>query len=190
MPPAPLEGEAAEHARLARAGRRAPRGARASRVPEAGEDVHATALDLGGLGVLVLVDHVLRGALGHEQLGLGLHPGRHERREVEPGVAVQHQLVVDDLEGGPRRHALGRRSRRRGTSPTSPCWANCGRKLSSSFLVGIGRVLVEWHGGTSSLLCKNPTGQAVWPTATSSLTFGVAQSGGGSSLCICREATS
>ena len=32
----------------------------------------------------------------------------HERREVEPGVAVEHQLVVDDLERGARLHLAGR----------------------------------------------------------------------------------
>ena len=42
-----------------------------SACPEAGQDVDATALDLGRLGVLVLVDHVLRGALGHERSASG-----------------------------------------------------------------------------------------------------------------------
>ena len=74
------------------------------RVPEVGEDVDAARLELRGLRVLVLVDHVLVEALGHQPLGLRLHPGRDERREVQARVAVEHQLVVDDLVGDVRRH--------------------------------------------------------------------------------------
>jgi hypothetical protein len=66
-------------------------------VPEVGENVDATRLERRRLRVLVLVDHVLVQALGHQLLGLRLHPCRHERRHVQPGVAVEHQLVVDDL---------------------------------------------------------------------------------------------
>ena len=69
------------------------------RVPEVGEDVDAAHLELGRLRVLVLVDHVLVEALGHQLLGLRLHPGGDEGRQVEAGVAVEHQLVVDDLVG-------------------------------------------------------------------------------------------
>ena len=61
-------------------------------------------LDLRGLRILVLVDHVLVEALGHEFLGLRLHPGRHERGDVQTGVAVEHELVVDDLVRDVRRH--------------------------------------------------------------------------------------
>jgi len=53
--------------------------------------------DLRPLRVLVLVDHVLVEALGHQLLRLRLHPGRHEGGDVQPGVPVEHQLVVDDL---------------------------------------------------------------------------------------------
>ena len=103
--PAPLEREPAEHGGLAGAGRRAAgRRVGVRRVPEVGEDVHAARLDLGGLRVLVLVDHVLVEALGHELLGLRLHPRRHERGHVQPRVAVEHQLVVDDLVRDVRRH--------------------------------------------------------------------------------------
>ena len=98
--PSPLEREPAEHRRLARAGRRAAgRLGGAGRVPEAREDVHAAHLDLRGRRVLVLVDHVLVEALGHQLLGLRLHPGRDEGGHVEPRVAVEHQLVVDHLVG-------------------------------------------------------------------------------------------
>ncbi len=107
--PAPLEGQAAEHRRLARAGRRAPgRLVGVRRVPEAAEDVHAAHLEVGCLRVLVLVDHVLVEALGHELLGLRLHPRGDERGQVQARVAVEHQLVVDDLVGDVAGHlALG-----------------------------------------------------------------------------------
>ena len=96
--PAALEREAAEHRRLARAGRRAARRLLGvGGVPEPAEDVDAAQLELRGLRVLVLVDHVLVEALGHQLLGLRLHPGRHEGRQVHARVAVEHQLVVHDL---------------------------------------------------------------------------------------------
>jgi hypothetical protein len=68
-------------------------------VPESAEHVHAARLDLRRLRVLVLVDHVLVETLGHQPLGLRLHPGSHEGRDVHTRVPVQHQLVVDDLVG-------------------------------------------------------------------------------------------
>ena len=102
--PEPLQREAAEHRRLARPRRRAShRVAGIGRVPEAAEDVDAPHLELGRLRVLVLVDHVLVEALRHQLLGLRLHPGADERREVHARVAVEHQLVVDDLVGDIRR---------------------------------------------------------------------------------------
>ena len=98
--PAALERQTAEHRGFARAGGRAAgRLQRVGGVPQPAQDVHAARLDLRGLRILVLVDHVLVEALGHQRPGLRLHPGRHERREVQPRVAVDHQLVVDDLVG-------------------------------------------------------------------------------------------
>ena len=98
--PQPLESEAAEHCRLARPRGRAAHGlAGLRRVPEAAEDVDTAHLELGGLRILVLVDHVLVEALGHQPLRLRLHPRAHERGEVHAGVPVEHQLVVDDLVG-------------------------------------------------------------------------------------------
>ena len=41
-------------------------------------------------------------------VGLRLHPGGHERREVQPRVAVEHQLVVDDLVRDVGRHLAAR----------------------------------------------------------------------------------
>ena len=71
----------------------------------------AARLELGGLRVLVLVDHVLVEALGHQPLGLRLHPRGDERREVQPRVAVEHQLVVDDLVRDVRGHLAARAAR-------------------------------------------------------------------------------
>ena len=103
--PQALEREPAQHRGLAGAGGRAAGGLVGIRgVPQLAEDVHAAHLELGRLRVLVLVDHVLVEALGHQHLGLRLHPGGHERGQVEPRVAVEHQLVV---------HRAGRRRRER-----------------------------------------------------------------------------
>ena len=97
--PAPQQGHAAEHAGLAGPGRGAAgRRPVLRRVPQGGQDVHAPRLQLRGLRVLVLVDHVLAEAFGHQLLRLGLHPGGHERGQVEPGVAVQGELVPHGLE--------------------------------------------------------------------------------------------
>ena len=107
--PQPLHRQAAEHRGLARPGGRASgRLLGVGRVPEPAEDVHAAHLELRRLRVLVLVDHVLVEALRHQLPCLGLHPGGHERGQVEPGVAVQHQLVGDHLVGEVRRHLAGR----------------------------------------------------------------------------------
>ena len=98
--PEALQRETAEHRRLARARRRAPCRLRGvGRVPEVAEDVDAAHLELRGLRVLVLVDHVLVEALRHQLLGLRLHPGGHERGDVQARVAVEHELVVDHLVG-------------------------------------------------------------------------------------------
>ena len=105
--PAPLERHPGEHAGLAGAGgRTAGRVVRGRGVPQVGEDRHAAPLDLGGLRVLVLVDHVLVGALLHQGERLRLHPGRDEGGEVEPGAAVQQQLVLDQLVGDVGGHRI------------------------------------------------------------------------------------
>jgi hypothetical protein len=77
-------------------------------------------LHFGRLRILVLVDHVLGKTLGHKAADFRLHPCRHERSQVLAGIAVQHQLVVDDLVGRRRGHlarreALGRDGRQHGT---------------------------------------------------------------------------
>ena len=107
LAPAPLQRQPAEHDGLARAGRRRPGGLLVARgVPQVRDDLHAAALDRGRLRVLVLVDHVLVQRLGHEPVGLLVHERRDERREVLPGVAVEHELVVEQAVGHAWIHAL------------------------------------------------------------------------------------
>ncbi len=104
LAPLPLHGEAGEHHRFARSDRRHPdRVAVDGGVEQVGHDVDAPPLDLGGLRVLVLVDHVLVERLGHQLVGLGLHPCRDERRHVQPGTPVEEQFVVDEAVHGRRR---------------------------------------------------------------------------------------
>ena len=66
----------------------------AAALEQVGDDVDAAPLDLRGRRVLVLVDHVLVERVGHQRFRLRLHPGRDERREVQPRTAVEQQFVV------------------------------------------------------------------------------------------------
>ena len=59
----------------------------------------AAGLELGGLRVLVLVDHVLVDGEVHDLVDLGLDPGLAEGGQVLAGVAVEHQLVDHHLVG-------------------------------------------------------------------------------------------
>ena len=76
------------------------------RVPQVAEHPHAAGLDLRGLRVLVLVDHVLVDGGGVEPVGLLVHPRGDERGQVEAGVPVEHHLVQDDLVGRLGQHRL------------------------------------------------------------------------------------
>ncbi len=97
--PAPLQRQPREHAGLGGADGGAPdRVVGLGGVPEVGDDVEAAVLELGGLRVLVAVDQVLVGGDRHQPLGLRLHPRGPEGGDVEPRVAVEHQLVADDVE--------------------------------------------------------------------------------------------
>jgi hypothetical protein len=101
--PAPQQRHPAEHAGLTRpGGGAAGRSSVGRRVPQPGKDVHTAQLKLGGLRILILVDHVLGVALGHQLLGLLFHPGSDERGQVEPGVAVEDELITYHLQGGSR----------------------------------------------------------------------------------------
>ena len=99
-PPTPLRRHAAQHARLRRPDRRRSDSVRRFRgVPEVGEHVHATPLDLRRLRILVLVDHVLVDGEVHQPVDLRFLPRLTERRQVLAGIAVEHQLVGDHGEG-------------------------------------------------------------------------------------------
>ena len=98
--PAPLQGHAAQHGRLAGAGGGAAQGVGGiRRVPQVGQHVHTAAFDLGRLRVFVLVDHVLVDALVHQLVDFRLYPGLAEGGQVLARVAVQHQLVMHHLVG-------------------------------------------------------------------------------------------
>ena len=55
-------------------------------------------LELGRLGILVLVDHVLVDGEIHDLVDLGLLPCLAERGQVLAGVSVQEELVLNHLE--------------------------------------------------------------------------------------------
>ncbi len=96
--PAEFEGEAAEHGGLAGPGGGAAGGRTADRrVPQVGQDVDAAGLDLGGLRVLVLVDHVLVEALVHQPVYAVVGPGGAEGGQVLGRVAVEEELVAEQL---------------------------------------------------------------------------------------------
>src|SRR4051812_23336520 len=56
-----------------------------------------TNLELSSDGVLIHVNIVLVDGSHDELVALRLHPRRHEGSQVQPGVPVQHQLIVYDL---------------------------------------------------------------------------------------------
>ena len=117
--PAPFQRQAGQHHRLRRSdGRRADGTggvvvAQVLGMEKIRNHCHTTGFDRSGSRVLVLVDHVLVERLGHQLLGLGVHPRRDERRQVEPGTAVEHQFVVDEPVGGGRFHGFVRKPQRR-----------------------------------------------------------------------------
>ena len=67
-------------------------------MPQVGQHVDAAPLDLRGLRVLVLVDHVLVDGQCHQGEKLGLGPRLAEGGQVLAGVAIEHQLVRHHLE--------------------------------------------------------------------------------------------
>ncbi len=117
--PPPLQREPGEHHRLARSDRRHPGGARrvvvaqVLGVEQVGHHADTALLDRRGGRVFVLVDHVFVERLGHQLLGLRIHPGGDERRQVQPATAVEHQLVVDEAIDGIGIHRLVGHAQRR-----------------------------------------------------------------------------
>ena len=59
-----------------------------------------------GHGVLILIDEVLRDVLHHELIRLLRHPGVDKGCKVEGWVAVEGQLIADQLIGCLRIYAL------------------------------------------------------------------------------------
>ena len=105
--PRALVGQQPEHDRLGGADRAdADHLCRVRRVEEVAEHVDARLLDERRRRVLLVVDVVLAERLVDEQLRLGIHPGRHERREVQPLAPVEHQRGVQQLVGLAWVHAV------------------------------------------------------------------------------------
>ena len=152
LAPLPLQRQRAEHDRLRGAlGARAGRLAR--RVEEVGEHADAALLDLRRLRVLGVVDEVAVEVLGDDPLRLGLHPRRHERRQVAHRDAVEHQLLADQPHRVDRAHpvlrqrVVGRRLEQEavavlGRRDLSSCSSTAGR---SAPLVGVGGISGCWR---------------------------------------------
>jgi hypothetical protein len=105
-----------------------------------GQHLDAAPLDLGRLGVLVLVDHVLVHRQVHELVDLVLLPGLAERGEVLSGVPVEEQLVGDGLEGILPAHLIRREEMRRQSGQEVLAGVDRVEEL-----VAQGFVLVEGH---------------------------------------------
>ena len=104
LSPVPLQRQGAQHDRLGGALRARP-GGLPGRVEEIGQHANAALLDLGGAGVLGVIDEVPVEVLRDDPLRLGLHPGGHEGREVVLRIAVQGQLLPDQAHRVQPRHA-------------------------------------------------------------------------------------
>lgn len=58
--------------------------------------MHAPPLNLCGLRILILVDHIFIHTLVHQFMDFWFRPGLAKSCEVLPRVSVEHQFVVDD----------------------------------------------------------------------------------------------
>ncbi len=67
------------------------------RAPEAGNHIDAAHLQSRGLRIFVFVDHVFVEGVGHQLASFGFHPGGNEGSEVQPGVAVKQQFVMNQV---------------------------------------------------------------------------------------------
>ena len=105
LAPLPLQRQRAEHDRLGRA-LRARAGRLAGGVEQVGEHPDAALLDLRRLRILGVVDEVPVQVLGDDPLRLGLHPRRHEGREVALRDPVEHELLADQAHRVDRAHAV------------------------------------------------------------------------------------
>ena len=101
--PVPLEGQTTEHDRLGRSlGSGA--GGLAGRVEQIREHPDAALLDLGGAGILGVVDEVAVQVRGDDLLRLRLHPGRHESGQVPSRITLQRQVFRYQPQGVLGRH--------------------------------------------------------------------------------------
>ncbi len=108
LAPFPLQREGAEHDRLRRA-LGAGAGGLAGGIEEVGEHPHAALLDLGRDRVLGVVDEVAVEVRGDQALGLGLHPGGDEGRQVAVRVALDFEFLADQAHRVDRRHPVARK---------------------------------------------------------------------------------
>lgn len=98
--PVPTHHQAPEQAALAGAGGGGADRIRGVRgVPEIGKHAQTALLQIGGLRVFILVDDVFVAAFLHQSPGFGLHPGAHKRGQIQPCVAIQHQVGMNQLIG-------------------------------------------------------------------------------------------
>jgi hypothetical protein len=101
--PSSLHGQGAQHDGLGGADARGAHGLLVvvvgGCVVETGDHADAAVLDLGGFGVLFVVDEVLAEGFGHEFLGLVFHVGGDEGGKVEHWVAIEGELTSTVLEG-------------------------------------------------------------------------------------------
>ena len=70
-------------------------------MPKIGQHVDAARFNLRRLRVLILVNHVLIDAFRHQLRHLRFRPGLAECSQVLAGVAVKHQLIVNNGVGVP-----------------------------------------------------------------------------------------
>ena len=94
--PTPLERQPTQHGRLAGASCRTAGALGATGcMPKIGQHMHATLLNLCGLGVLILVHHILVDAIVHQLVDFGLFIGLAEGGKVLTGVTIEHQFVAN-----------------------------------------------------------------------------------------------
>jgi hypothetical protein len=148
--PLPLQRQRAEHDRLRRS-LRACAGRLARGVEQVGEHPDATLLDLRRLRILGVVDEVTVQVLGDDPLGLRLHPGRHEGRQVALRDPVEDELLADQSHRVDRAHAvlrqpvIGRRLEQEAVSIGSrQGFELVAERALVSAIHGLGRGNVAW----------------------------------------------
>jgi hypothetical protein len=95
--PLPLQRQRSEHDCLRRSLCARP-GRLSGRIEQVGEHANAALLDLGCLGILGVVDEIRVQRSGDQAVGLGLHPGGDEGREVAHRESVEQHLFAEKTE--------------------------------------------------------------------------------------------